>query len=155
GDAEAEYHVVVARVAPPSGLPSLAHRSRVARPVQRHGGCVEAIAARYYESPGRLAGKIRRDAVEEPGVRHHLTEGSQARHPAVREHRQAQVREAQGLGHSKRVRPVAFERRARNDLDPLGSRIVELGWARIAFQAAGLDLAELRVVAGEEARVHL
>src|SRR5215469_16604638 len=145
--------MIVIRVAPAPGFPSLPHRSRLVWPDEHPGRGVEGVAARHHLPTAQRADKIDGDAVEQSGVRYGVAEDPQPRHPAIRKDRQAHVSEAMRLGGGKGVVLVAPQARAGDDLDPVGVRVVELLRSRIAFSPARLDPAEFRVVAGEEARV--
>src|SRR6266566_6401152 len=151
GEGKPEYHVVVAAVAPPPGLPALAHGAGPVRADEVTGRRVEVVAAGHDRAAVLLAGQVDGQVLQPARVRDHPAEHAEPGDPAVRVGGQPQVGEPAAVRDPEDVLAVPGQGRPRDDLLPAG----ELVLAGIALASAGLDADGRRVVPGEEARVHV
>src|SRR5215468_3103158 len=102
GEGEPEDNVIAPTVAPPPGLPALAHGPGPAGAVEHRCRRVEVITAGHDSAAVFLAGEIDGQCLQPARVGHHAAGHAEPCYPAIREDRQADVREAariRGLEH--------------------------------------------------------
>ncbi len=102
GEGEPEHNVIAPAVAPPPGLPALAHGPGPAGPGEYRCRRIEVIAAGHDAAAVFLAGEIDGQCLQPSRVGHHVAGHAKPCYSAIREHRQADVGEAvriRGLEH--------------------------------------------------------
>src|SRR5689334_4058785 len=102
GEGKPEDNAIKLAAAPPPGLPALAHGPGPAGAVEHRCRRGEVIAAGHDSAAGFLAGETDGQSLQPARVGHRAARHTEARYPAMREDRQADVGEAariRGLEH--------------------------------------------------------